>query len=62
MTPKVAQEGLKESVVPVHLAKKNCPRCFGRGIVGRYASGGVAPCRCVAVASAERLRRPKPAP
>jgi len=51
--------GVQESDVPAHFARKGCPRCFGRGFVGRYADGRVAPCRCALLASLRELKKEK---
>ena len=54
------RRGVPKEAIPVHLAKENCSKCYGRGYTGRFHVGAasfVLPCRCVLKATTKLIEK-----
>lgn len=51
------RRGVPKEAIPVHLAKPNCNKCFGRGWTARTEAGFVLPCRCVLLATDRLMKK-----
>lgn len=51
------RRGCPAEAIPIHLAKPNCNKCFGRGWTARTEAGFVLPCRCVLLATDRLMKK-----